>query len=442
MYTPYIDYNIDLERHVLGACIAYRDAFVQVQHLLSAECFINASHRMVYEAIVNAWELGYLVDNHVVTMQLTQRGIEDMDGLNPAGYVGLLVMDAPPAANMVQWCVMLRELAARRAILRIKQMQLTDGDITEAAAEMQQILTDAMSVCTVSNWQTAGAAAHELCTHIQTLLHGDEDDIISTTFYDLDQLNGGFRPGQLVVIGARPGVGKSALAGAIALRAALQGRQVGFVSMEMPARELFARMVSTHTATPYKHLDIPPMGGTGPDGQYEKVMQLVQPLATLPLHFADNANLTIHDIRARAEQLKHGNGLHLLIVDYLQLIAEHGDSKRSREQNISAISRGLKMIAMNLNIPVIALSQLNRESENRAHKRPTLADLRESGAIEQDADVVILLHRDWRSGILINEEGNSTEHEADLVIAKWRNGVCTDMKLHWDGAKMMFSGVD
>jgi replicative DNA helicase len=227
-------------------------------------------------------------------------------------------------------------------------------------------------------------------------------------------------------------MGKSAMAGGIALAAAQAGKQVGFVSMEMPAHELFARMVSHHTGNNFKMIETPP------DGQIDNVLQKVRTLAGLPLHFADDANLTIHDIRARAQQLKHQHGLDLLIVDYLQLIAEHGDSKRSREQQISAISRGLKMIAMSLQIPVIALSQLNRESEHRSNKRPTLADLRESGAIEQDADIVMLLHRDYRSGIEHDAQGNSTATQADLMIVKWRNGSCFDLKLHFNPETMRF----
>jgi replicative DNA helicase len=166
--------------------------------------------------------------------------------------------------------------------------------------------------------------------------------------------------------------------------------------------------------------------------------QHLQQLATLPIWFSERTQVNIHDIRARAEKLQRTHGLGLLIIDYLQLV-EESSGNRSREQGISAISRGLKMLAMNLDIPVIALSQLNRESENRANKRPSMSDLRESGAIEQDADVVMLLHRDWRCHILTDAEGNSTEHQADMIIAKWRNGITLDLKLHFDPQTMTFS---
>jgi replicative DNA helicase len=427
---PYLDYNTTLEQHILAACILYNGVYVQVHHLLSVDCFYDGSTQQVYEAMVQVWQHGMEVDVMSVTQQLYTKGATALSGISPAAYVSTLVDDALPAANVIQWCIQLRELAARRAIIRITQTQLT-GDVVTLATEMQELLTNAMRVRTPNDWLDSSHAAHLLCEQIEnSQLHDDYG--IATTFTTIDKTNGGLRPGQLVVLGARPAMGKSAMAGGIALAAAQAGKQVGFVSMEMPAQELFARMVSHHTGNNFKMIETPP------DGQIDNVLQKVRTLAGLPLHFADDANLTIHDIRARAQQLKHQHGLDLLIVDYLQLIAEHGDSKRSREQQISAISRGLKMIAMSLQIPVIALSQLNRESEHRSNKRPTLADLRESGAIEQDADIVMLLHRDYRSGIEHDAQGNSTATQADLMIVKWRNGSCFDLKLHFNPETMRF----
>ena len=432
MLRPYIDHNKDIECHVLGECLLTEAAFSAVQHLLSPACFYNEGCLQVYHALCHVWRNGYPVDTLSVTQHLYQSGTEAIDGISTAAFVTLLTDDCVPTTHLPLRCVQLRELAARRALLSIANGGIDcDGDVVETATQLQQLLTDAMQVRTVNDWHNAGTAAEDLCRYLEQG-HHDDDNSISTTFATIDQLNGGLRPGQLVVLGARPAMGKSALAGGIALAAALSGRQVGFVSMEMPARELFTRMVSHHTNTNYKSIERPRPGHT------EKLTQQVRGMAALPLYFTDTANLTIHDIRAKAEQLRNTTGLHLLIVDYLQLIAEHADSRRSREQNISAISRGLKMIAMNLQIPVIALSQLNRESEHRSTKRPTLADLRESGAIEQDADIVLLLHRDHRSGIEYDALGNSTATQADLIIAKWRNGSCFDLKLHFNPETMRF----
>ena len=175
-------------------------------------------------------------------------------------------------------------------------------------------------------------------------------------------------------------------------------------------------------------------------GDATSVRRSMERITTLPLYFSDGGSVTIHDIRAKAEQLHRTHGLDMLIIDYLQLIDEVDTKSRSREQGVSQISRGLKTLAMQLQIPVIALSQLNRESEHRNNKRPTLSDLRESGAIEQDADIVLLLHRDHRSGILTDSTGHCTKEQADLTVAKWRNGITHDVKLHFNPALMLFSG--
>lgn len=419
---------------MLAACMHTHSVYSSVHHLLTPDCFHHTGHLQVYQAMREVWELGYTIDIMSVTQQLYLSGAEEIDGLSPAAFVGTVCHDALFAQNPHTWCIQLRELAARRMIMRIAQTSLAHGeDLVDTATQMQALLTEAMQVRTINDWHHADKAAVALCRYIENA-DAQNSNTISTTFDKIDNSNGGFRPGQLIVLGARPAMGKSALAGNIALAAALAGRHVGFISMEMPTQELFARMVSHHTGVNYKLIENP-----DPDIA-QNIAGHVRSLAHLPLHFADTASLSIHDIRAKAEQLQRTTGLDMLIVDYLQLIAEHGDSKRSREQNISAISRGLKMIAMNLDIPVIALSQLNRESEYRSNKRPTLADLRESGAIEQDADIVMLLHRDWRSGIETDADGNSTLNQADLIISKWRNGTCFDVKLHFDPGSMKFSG--
>ena len=433
MLQPYLHYNHDLERHVLADCLMAEGAFSMVHHLLSEECFHHHGCVQLYRALLQVWQNGYAPDTLSITQQLYHNGTTEIDGISAAAYIGILCDDCLPSPHLATRCVQLRELAARRILLRITDSSITHGDdVVTAATQMQELLTQAMQVRTVNDWHHAHHAADELCHYIEAP-HTPDDDSISTTFRAIDDANGGLRPGQLIVLGARPAMGKSALAGNIALAAAQAGRHVGFISMEMPARELFTRMVSQHSGIAYKLLERPA------PGTRSLVARRVRELAALPLHFADTAAMCIHDIRARAEQLQRTTGLHLLVVDYLQLIAEHGDSRRSREQNISAISRGLKMLAMNLHIPVIALSQLNRESEHRSNKRPTLADLRESGAIEQDADIVMLLHRDYRSGIETDAEGNSTEQQADLMVAKWRNGKCFDLKLHFYPQTMMFS---
>ncbi|OSZ79155.1 hypothetical protein CAP35_13145 [Chitinophagaceae bacterium IBVUCB1] len=422
---PYIHYNTDLERGVLGICVLHAGTYSSVHHLLSDTCFYEQKHLAVYRAMRSLWVQGQSVEATGLIAELYITGVHTIDGAPAAMFVTELCDEPHPASHLEHWCIRLRELAARRMMQQLSSIPDDTADITTTALQLHEQIREALSISHVSKWVSATEAAARLDAHRQS----DKVNGISTTISILNELNGGFAAGHLIVIGARPSVGKSALACNIALQAALAGHCTAMVSMEMGVHELYARMASLHSGIPFKQVmkkDAPP--------------NTVLP-AGLPLYFADDAQMTIHDIRSHAEHLLQTNGLQLLIVDYLQLIQEHADSKRPREQQIAAISRGLKMIAMTLNIPVIALSQLNRESEHRQNKRPTLADLRESGTIEQDADVVMLLHRDWQAGIRHTETGDSTICDADLIVSKWRNGCTTDIRLHFDGGTMRFGDM-
>jgi len=421
---PYLHYNTDVERGVLGICILHPHSFSTVYHLLSEGCFYEAPHLAVYKAMHHNWQQGNDVDALSITAQLYTQGVMTLDGVPTAMYVTELVEEKHLATHLSNWCLLLRDLAARRMMLQLTATPYNGtDDVATTAQQLQDGIREALSIRNVDTWINAGAAARRLEEQIQEAATKNYRGI-STTIRMLDELNGGLQPGQLVVLGARPSVGKSALATGIALQAAKQGHHTAMVSMEMTSAEIYARMIAQETNCSYRQLM------TGADN--------ADMLAHLPIFFADDPQLTVHDIRARAEQLQQSQGLHLLIVDYLQLIQEHADSKRPREQQIAAISRALKMTAMTLNIPVLALSQLNRESEHRHNKRPTLADLRESGAIEQDADAVMLLHRDWQAGIRTTEDGRSTQDQAQLIVCKWRNGQTLDIPLRFSGPSMRF----
>lgn len=425
---PYIHYNPDIERGVLGICSLHHEAYSTVYHLLDDICFHERSNLVVFRAMRSLWQEGAPLDTLSIIARLYTDGHEQIDGVPAAFYVAELAEEKHLPVHLQHWCIQLRELAARRLMLQLTTSAYNGtDDVALTAQQLQEQIREALSIRSISKWVNARDAATRLADNLRMnpeTVHG-----ISTTIQDLDDINGGFLPGQLVIIGARPSVGKSALACGIALAAANAGHSTAFVSMEMTAHELYARMIAQEMNISYGDITRG-RGGENPE--------VADKLAHLPLFFTDDPQLTVHDIRARAEQLQQNSGIHLLIVDYLQLIQEHADSKRPREQQISAISRGLKMIAMSLNIPVLALSQLNRESEHRQNKRPTLADLRESGAIEQDADAVMLLHRDWQAGIRTTDSGESTLHHADLLVCKWRNGRTTDLKLHFDGPTMRF----
>lgn len=433
-YSPYTDYDIELERAVLGVCLNEQRAFSKVYGIVTEDCFYNDDHKKVFNAMHELWQDGAPIDLVTTTRQLYDKKVTTLVNVNTAYYLAQLCREVVSNAHMVHWCVKLRELTARRLMIQLTSTRFKGMDVLDGAEDIQSALQKVLTVRQPTDWQDASAAALGLTEHMDEVMSNGVAGI-STGFPTLDALNGGFRAGQLVVIGARPSVGKSALMGGIALGAARAGHKVGVLSLEMPAKDVFGRMVSRETGVPFANMD---RHGVTNVREQQILSGHIAQMAALPIYFSDAAQCTIHDIRAKAEQLQQRHGLDMLMLDYMQLV-EETDKYRSREQGIAQISRGLKLLAMNLEIPVIALSQLNRESEHRSNKKPTMADLRESGAIEQDADIVMLLHRDWRAGITEDAFGNSTEHQADLLIYKWRNGSPADLKLRFEAETMAFS---
>lgn len=435
-YRPGIDYDLQLERSVLGIITIEPTAFGAVYGLLDKECFYDPAMQQVYLVAEELYEHGQPIDLLTLAHALHRKEVMQLGHTTTPAYLQWLSHHVTGSAHLEQWCLLLRQLAARRLMLRLTRGGLQDDDIFTTADSIQAAVTRALEIRTANAWDDGAAAGRKFMEHRRQVEQGGGRVGISTTLSRLDRLNGGFRPGQFIILAARPSVGKSALAGGIALHTARHEGPVGFISLEMSTQEVFARMVSADANEPYSTVDRDLLLE---EHQRTRMYQSVDRVAGLPIYFSDEAQVSIHDIRARAEKLKRRHGICLLIVDYLQLIEETNTrAQRNREQQISEISRGLKKLAMNLHIPVIALSQLNRESENRHNKRPLLSDLRESGSLEQDADIVLLLHRDWRCGITTDDMGQSTEFQAQLLIPKWRNGATMDIPLSFDPEVMRF----
>jgi replicative DNA helicase len=257
---------------------------------------------------------------------------------------------------------------------------------------------------------------------------------ITTGFSSVDDATSGFVDGGLYIIAARPSVGKSAFMGKNVLHAAKSGKKVGVIQLEMSIEQTVGRIASLFTDIDYAKIIT---GFRYDDDIRQKFYGCLGDLSKLPISVNTTSTLNIETIKGFCYAMHRKGLLDILFIDYLQLIDQKGG--RSREQDVAAISRGLKLLAKDLKIPVIALSQLNRGVEGRAVKKPILSDLRESGAIEQDADAVYFIHRDHAMGIERDENGNSTEEQAELIIAKNRNGSRMSIPLHWDGQKMKFS---
>jgi replicative DNA helicase len=279
-----------------------------------------------------------------------------------------------------------------------------------------------------------------LMVHQQKIKEG-KVEFLTTGFKAIDKLNGGFSPGQMIVIGARPSMGKSALMGKIAVAIAQQKKTVGIVSLEMNNNEIAARLASLETDIEfwriYRNLF------TDQNQQESFYNKISKQSINLPIFISDKTKVDINEIRAKATKLKYKHGLDILMIDYLQLVGSEETNNRNsnREQEVAKISRGVKLLAMELEIPAIILCQLNRQVTSRKGKEryPQLSDIRESGSIEQDADVVMMLHRDWMSGFEVDDAGMSTEGQADLLGVKWRNGALFKLDLDFNPEKMKFS---
>lgn len=439
-YEAGIHYNYTYEKGVLGVFLLEKDSFEAVSGVMDEELFFYSDTRTVYNAIKSLWIDGSPIDTFTVLDALRQSGIKDLKGNTINYYVPALYQDIVSSANLTYWAYRLREMYAKREMFKLSMIgKNTELDPFEQAKEVEDILKKVFDIRSVDDWRDMSYIGIELTKHIENI-QANGEDLITTGIKELDSMNGGFRRGELVVLAARPSVGKSALMGKIAMCNAKAGRNVGIIPLEMKSEHVHARMTSLDSGV--EHWKIT-RAKFDDEKQRNYVYQTISDMATLPIYMTDNTDTNIFDIRVKTKMLKKKRGeLSIILIDYLQLIGTVDGKNKNREQQIAELSRGLKVLAMQENIVVILLAQLNRKSEERQNKKPAMADLRESGAIEQDADVVMLLHRDEQSGILSDENGMSTDGQADLICAKWRNGATTSIKLGFDKQKMKFYEYD
>jgi replicative DNA helicase len=415
-------HNIDAEESVLGAILLSERTMYSlvIEEGLRAEDFYRERHRAIFAAMLGLYERSEAIDTVTVTDALRAAGtLEQVGG---ADSVDLLSGAVPNVANLRQYAQIVRDAALLRRLLNATyEIQSAVLDQREPARQVVEQAEQAML-----------EVAHDERTQdfrsISTLLNSELDVLhelsivgaaltgTPTGFTDLDAMTGGLQAGNLVVIAARPSMGKSCLVTNIAENAAITHRKpVALFSLEMSEAELARRFIASQASIKGDDLS----KGRVPEATWPKIIKASKRLAGAPLWIDDSGDIGMLEIRAKARRLfsQHPDGLGLVIVDYLQLLRAESRSE-NRAEVIGQMSRGLKMLARELKVPVIALSQLNRSVESRNPKIPMLSDLRESGAVEQDADVVIFIYRDDYYN------GDTSEHpgEADLIIAKNRNG--------------------
>jgi len=423
-------HSIEAESSVLGGLLLDNAAWDRVNDLLQASDFYRFEHRMIYGAIGALINLARPADVITVFEQLLSQGrAEEVGGL---AYLNALAQYVPSAGNIRRYAEIVRE----RAILR-KLVSASDEIVTNAfnpkGRPVATILDEAEQK--IFNIGEEGARIRQgfqamdtlvvaLLDRVQEMADNPNDVTgVPTGFYDLDRLTAGFQAGDLIVLAARPSMGKTALAINIAEHVALnEGLPVAVFSMEMGASQLAVRIVGSIGRIDQSHLRT----GKLTDEEWPRLTEAIEKLRTISLHIDETAGLTSSELRANARRLSRQCGkLGLIVVDYLQLMSGSSSDGENRATELGEISRGLKMLAKELQCPVLALSQLNRSVETRPDKRPMMSDLRESGAIEQDADIIMFIYRDD----YYTKDASKEPGVAEILIAKQRNGPTGMVKL-------------
>lgn len=437
---------IDIEKVVLGALMIDKDAFTVVSEIIKPETFYEARHQKIYEAVQSLNLQGKPVDIMTVTEELRHKGtLEDVGG--PA-YVVELSSQVASSAHIEYHAHILAQKFLARQLIQFASMIETDAfDETVDVDDLMQKAEGALFEISQKNMlqdyvqiDTIVDQAHQLLLQASNREGGLTG--VPSGFRKLDDITAGWQPSDLVIIAGRPAMGKTSFALSIAKNVAIDYRKpIAFFSLEMNNVQLVNRLISNVCSIPGNKI----LNGQLTPDEWECFDSNIRKMQGAPIYVDDTPGLSIFELRTKARRLVREHGIELLMIDYLQLMNANGMRFNSRQEEVSTISRSLKGLAKELNIPVLALSQLSRAVEQRdgpEGKRPQLSDLRESGAIEQDADMVLFVHRPEYYHILQDEKGNDLHGMAQIIIAKHRKGATGDVLLNFRGEYTRFSNPE
>ena len=419
-----LPHNLEAERCVLGAILIHNDAFNVAAELIDADDFFRDAHRRVFDKMVGLNERGQAIDFVTLRDELSRSG--DLDEVGGPAYVSALADGVPRSTNVEHYARIVKERATLRSLIRSANRIASsayaaadDADVVLDRAEQEifSIAEDRIHTGFVplSDLVQESFATIERLQDVQNVVTG-----VPTGFLDIDEMTAGLQPADLIIIAARPSVGKTAFALNVGLYVGAEtGRTVGVFSLEMAKEQLFMRLLTAEARIDSHRFRT----GLLTESDYGALSTAMGKLAQARVFIDDTPALGVLEMRAKSRRLKAEHGLDLVVVDYIQLMQGRGRFE-NRTQEIAAISRALKGLAKELNVPVVALSQLSRAPEARADRRPQLADLRESGALEQDADVVMFLFREE-----MYEETPENAGVAEVIIGKQRNGPTGTVRL-------------
>lgn len=412
--TPH---NLEAEESLLGAMLLSKDAIADAIEICQSTDFYKPSHQYIFDALTSVFAKGDPADSVTIAEELKRKNLLEEVG----GVAQLLKLqaDTPAIGNAFSYAEIVVEYSLLRRLIKAA------NDIAEKAYEVPDDVVQVIDWAEALIFDVAQKRQSETMAHIKEVLGNALDDLealyarseavtgIPTGYADLDNLLSGLHASNLVIVGARPGMGKTAFALGVAANVAMKQKvPVLLFSLEMSRKELVQRLLSSEAQIDSTRM----RNGKLLERDWEKISHAIGRLADAPIYIDDNPNVNVMDIRAKSRRLKAREGLGLVVVDYLQLMSGRMGAE-SRQVEVSEISRGLKILARELDVPVLALSQLSRNLEMRADKRPALSDLRESGSLEQDADVVLFIYRDE----VYNAE-SSDRGTAELIVAKHRSG--------------------
>lgn len=422
---------VDIEAQVLGAMLLEREAISKVIEVLDEDAFHADYHKKIYQAIIAMFERSEPVDTITLAEELRRRGHLEVIGGEP--YLAELSMNVTSGANVEYHARIVLEKSLMRALITASS-NITNRAFSPTEDAFDLLDESEQAIFTISekrlkrSFTSMHNAVHDTLEMLESI-HGKHGGVtgVPTGFRDLDTLTGGWQPSDLIIVAGRPSSGKTSFALSLARNAASHVEKptgVGIFSLEMSTNQLVMRLLCAEARVDAHAVRT----GRLPEEEWKRMSIAAGRLTNTQIYIDDSASLGILELRAKARRLKVERNIGLIIVDYLQLM-QGPKSAENREKEISSISRSLKALAKELGIPVIALSQLSRAVESRTDKRPILSDLRESGAIEQDADVVVFVHRPEMFLDPNSEDGQEAKGMADIIVGKQRNGPIDDVKL-------------
>ncbi len=437
---------LPLEEAVLGAIMLDKDAVTSVLDILSAESFYSTAHQLIYKAMLILFEKSHPIDILTVTDQLTKSG--DLETVGGAYAIVELTNRVTSSANVEYHARIVAQKYIQRSLIKsstkiIQEAYEDTTDVFDLLDKAEQELFAITQQNLSRSFESMAMLASKALKNLEELSQREEGLTgIPTGFVALDRVTSGFQPSDLIIVAGRPGMGKTSFILSLARNTAVDfNKGIAIFSLEMSNLQLVQRLISLEAEIEGSKL----RSGQLEDYEWQQLQSAVEKLSEAPIYIDDTPGINIFELRAKCRRLKKQYDIDLVVIDYLQLMTGASENNRSgnREQEISNISRSLKGLAKELNVPVIALAQLSRAVETRGGtKRPQLSDLRESGAIEQDADIVSFVYRPEYYKMFEDEQGNSLKGVAEIIIAKHRNGSLEDVRLKFTSHFAKFSDID